>query len=127
MDTIGTRIALVRKKLNLTQREFSLKLGLARNTIAAYETNIREPLHAVIVSICREYNINEEWLLNGTGDIFVELLEEDEYFKAASELSKNKDEFAMRIVVEYWKLDKERKKMFKDFIYKIAEQSKNEE
>lgn len=75
---MNERIKLLRKKLELTQQEFADKLGIARNNIAGYETGKRSPSDAVVSLICREFNVNEDWLRNGVGDIFIEVPEDDE-------------------------------------------------
>ncbi len=72
------RIKLLRKELELTQEKFSERLGIKRNTIAKYETGINEPTNAVISLICREFNVNEQWLRTGEGEMFRVLPEEDE-------------------------------------------------
>lgn len=61
------RIKQIRKQSNLTQVEFGNKIGVKGNTVTGYETGLRTPSDAVIFSICREFNINEEWLRNGIG------------------------------------------------------------
>lgn len=65
------RIRTLRKELGLTQEKFAEKLSMKRNTIANYEIGRNEPIDAVIYLICREFNVNEEWLRHGTGEMFV--------------------------------------------------------
>ncbi len=64
------RIKQIRKDAGLTQEQFAQKIGVSRNTIATYETSDRTPIAAVILSICREFNVNELWLRTGAGDIY---------------------------------------------------------
>lgn len=71
------RIKEIRKHYKLTQTEFGERIGVKGNTITGYETGIRNPSDAVIVSICREFNVNEIWLKSGIGDPFVPLSRED--------------------------------------------------
>lgn len=77
------RIKELRKKLSLTQQEFADKLGIKRNTIANYEVGRNEPIDAIVSLICREFNVNENWLRNGVGSAFVEVstFSLDEYAK----------------------------------------------
>lgn len=65
------RIKELRKQLKLNQNEFAKKIGLAPNTITNYETGRRNPSDAIIFSICREFNVNKEWLCTGEGDMFI--------------------------------------------------------
>ncbi len=68
---IGDRIKLLRKKyLSLTQLEFGNRLGVSRDVIGNIEYNrlakpeAKEPL---IRLICKEFNVNEDWLRTGAG------------------------------------------------------------
>lgn len=64
------RIKKLRKSLDLTQREFAERIGSSQNVLANYESGRRNPSNAVINNICKEFNVNEEWLRNGTGEMF---------------------------------------------------------
>lgn len=67
---MNERLRKLRKTLDLTQQEFADKLGLKRNTVGQYEIGRNPPIDAVIISICREFNVNEEWLRDGVGEMF---------------------------------------------------------
>ena len=62
---LGERIKFLRKELNLNQTEFGKKINIKQGSIASYESGTRKPLDTVILSICREFNVREEWLRNG--------------------------------------------------------------
>ncbi len=64
------RLKKLRKILDLTQQEFAERIGSKRNTVAKYETAANTPSAAVVSLICREFNVREEWLRNGEGEIF---------------------------------------------------------
>ena len=66
----SARLKLLRNTLNLTQQEFADRIGCKRNTVAKYEIDSSAPSTAVVSLICREFNVNEEWLRFGTGNIF---------------------------------------------------------
>ena len=65
------RLKQLRKVLNLTQQEFADRLNVKRNTIANYETGRNKPVGSVFSLICKEFNVNEEWLKKGTGQMFI--------------------------------------------------------
>ena len=67
VKTLKDRIKQIRKDNDLTQQEFATRLGVSRSGVASYENGDREPINAVISLICREFDINEEWLRYGTG------------------------------------------------------------
>ena len=66
------RIKKLRKELNLTQNQFGEKIGVKGNTITNYETGLRTPTDTVINNICKTFNVNEHWLRDGTGEMFLE-------------------------------------------------------
>lgn len=70
METLGERLKKLRKILDLTQTEFASKIGSVQNSITGYESGRRNPSAPVISLICKEFNVNEEWLRDGTGEIF---------------------------------------------------------
>lgn len=72
------RIKQLRNTLGLTQEKFAERLGVKRNTIATYEIGRNEPIDAVISLMCREFNVNENWLRNGEGEMFKERSLSDE-------------------------------------------------
>lgn len=71
------RIRQLRKELGLNQTEFGCKIGVKQGTVAGYEIGTKNPMDAVVISICREFNVNEEWLRNGTGEMFKKRLPTD--------------------------------------------------
>lgn len=69
--TISERIKYLRKTLNLTQAEFANKIGLSRSNIANIEVSRIKVTDRTIKDICREFNVNEKWLCDEIGDIFI--------------------------------------------------------
>ena len=63
------RIREVRKALHMTQADFGAKIGVRGNTVTGYENGQRVPSDAVIVSICREFHVDEHWLRTGDGEM----------------------------------------------------------
>lgn len=54
----------------MTQTEFANRIGSMQNTITRYETNNRNPSASVIALICKEFDVREEWLRTGEGEMF---------------------------------------------------------
>jgi transcriptional regulator with XRE-family HTH domain len=68
--SINQRVKLVRKAMHITQREFSSLLSLSGGYIGGVEANLREVNGRLIKLIVSEFSVNEEWLINGTGEMF---------------------------------------------------------
>lgn len=111
------RIRIIRKELGLTQEKFAKRIGLARNSVASYEIGRREPTNAIIVSICKEFHINEEWLRTGNGEMYS--IQEDDYTKIAVDIDKN-DPKARKVIIDYWNLSPKDKELFWNFFEKFV-------
>ena len=68
---MNERIKQIRRELGLTQQEFADRIGLKQNSIALIESGKRNISDQAVLSICREYGINEEWLRTGKGEKMV--------------------------------------------------------
>lgn len=71
--TQGERVKEVRKSLDLTLEKFGERLGVTKVAISNIENGNRSLTDQMQKSICREFNISEDWLRDGTGDMFVDL------------------------------------------------------
>lgn len=71
------RIRKLQRILDLTQEKFAERIGIKRNTVATYESGRNEPVDSVVALICREFHVNEEWLRNGTGEMFAQDSEDE--------------------------------------------------
>lgn len=93
------RIKKIRKELDLTQQKFADRLGVQRNTIAMYEMGRTLPSDAIMRSICREFNVNEDWLRTGEGEMFIKLTRDEEMAKLTKKLlNEEEDSFKNRLI-----------------------------
>ena len=67
---IHERLRFLRKHLNLTTRAFGTKINMSGGAITNMEKGTRNITDRTIRDICREYNVNPDWLTNGTEPIF---------------------------------------------------------
>ena len=85
---MNERISLVRKEAGLTQEEFGAKVGgLSRNYIWMIEKGDRVPSDRTISDICREFDVNEEWLRTGAGEMFKPKSRNEELFEFATKVA----------------------------------------
>lgn len=67
---MNQRIKELRKSLKLTQSNFARKIGIGATAISKLEKGENTPSDQTILSICREFNVNEQWLRTGEGEMF---------------------------------------------------------
>lgn len=105
------RIKELRKHLGMNQTEFGDRIGVKQGTVAGYENGLRTPLDTVISSICREFNVNENWLRTGEGAMLRERSRNDELAAFFGDLLKSEPDFRHRLIsvlsrlsVDEWEL-----------------------
>lgn len=64
------RIIQIREYYDLSQEKFASRLGLSRNFINQVENGKKNLSDRSIADICREFNVNDDWLRNGKGKMF---------------------------------------------------------
>lgn len=93
------RIRILRKEvLKMSQEAFAERLGVSRSVIKNIELNaLARPDQKLSLYklICSEFNISEEWLLNGTGDMYAS--NEAEYSALIDLVMTGQNEFAKNI------------------------------
>lgn len=115
--TIGNRIKRIRQKLNINQKSFGEKLGITNSAICAIEAGRRNPSESVLLSIGREFNINEQWLRTGEGEMFIKTDD-----SLISELAKEyKLDSIDQFIVEFFvKCSPSERQKLKDFACALA-------
>lgn len=100
------RIKQLRSSLGLTQQKFADRLGLKRQTVAAYEIGNIEPSESTSLLICKEFGINKDWLITGKGEMYD--IPEDEVAAVVSDLLEEDNPFydlIIGIMKTYQQLD----------------------
>lgn len=112
---MNERIKEVREILKLTQEYFGEKIGIqSRSHISALEKGTRSLTNRIINDICREFNVNEEWLRFGTGEIFKEeAFSLDKYVK-----EKGATSFDIELIKIYLDMPNDLKNRLKDLFLK---------
>lgn len=67
---IHDRLKYLREELHLTTRAFGAAINMSGGAITNMEKGIRNITDRTIRDICREYNVNIEWLVHGIDPIF---------------------------------------------------------
>lgn len=96
---IYERIRELRKKhLKLSMEAFGKRLGVSLDVISNIENNrLSRPDQKLSLYklICSEFNVSEDWLLNGTGDMFAS--DKEEYSSLIDRVMDGENEFAKNI------------------------------
>lgn len=70
---MNERLKELRIHLGLSQVEFGTKIFLSQYQMSLIEKGKRNLTDRSINAICKEFDVNEEWLRTGEGEMFVDL------------------------------------------------------
>lgn len=121
---MGERLKQLRKELKMTQQEFADKLKINRGTLANYEIGKNTPIDAVIQSICREFDVNENWLRTGEGDMLRKRTRDEELTKFFGEVSFGNSDFKRRFISVLSRLDESEWELLEKMARELAEETK---
>lgn len=120
---MNDRVRELRKSLGLTLEKFGEYLGVTKVAISNIEKGNRNLTEQMFKAICNvNWNgkfVDEEWLRNGVGDMFIALPPEDEVGAIVSELIEDKKNPFYNMILEtmrtYMQLTPENKIVFTNF------------
>ncbi len=110
MDTINERIKYIRKDLKMSQKDFGEKIGLKPNSLSDIETEKNSVTEQTLKAVCREFNVSEQWLRKGKGEIYKFVQTE------IATIIGEKDPKAKQAIIDYWKLSESDKELFWKFM-----------
>lgn len=95
-----SRIKQIRGALGLNQTEFAKQLGLSQSTLAMIEVGKRNFSDKHIKIICSTFNINENWLRTGQGEMFSSSLYEKELIEVFDNLAPETQQYLIFMAKE---------------------------
>ena len=121
---MNERLRRLRKNLDLTQQDFGAKISVKGNTVAQWESGRNEPSDAAILLICREFNVNEEWLRTGTGEMFIEETPDEKFMRMAKAVAAGDtgaDRMIRKTLMCFYEMDDLGKETLMNFIQNLAD------
>lgn len=127
------RLKILRNTLGLTQEKFADRINIKRNTLANYEIGRNEPIDAVVSLICREFNVNEDWLRTGKGEMFKERSPSEEVGYFVEEILEYDGhgnpfyDMIIEMMKTYAELDEKSQTVIRDYFKKVSDGIHKEE
>ena len=86
MQEMKDRIISIRKESGLTQEEFGKELNLSQNYVWMLESGKRAPSARTIIDLCKKFQISEEWLRTGEGEMKAPMTKQAEIANITAQL-----------------------------------------
>lgn len=117
---MNERIKEVRKARGLSQDEFGRRLGVTRGAVTNIELNKVEPKPLFVDLICREFDVNEEWLRTEAGPMFVEKSRDEELAELFGKVLARDPDFQRRLLSAMPRLTEEQWAMLEEVAQRLA-------
>lgn len=104
---MNERVKQLREALGLSQEALGARVGVTRGSISRLESGTNNVTPAMIISLCREFNVNEEWLRNGTGEMFNDLSQDEELAYIVGQALPQADDFVKNTFIALGRLSQE--------------------
>ncbi len=103
---MNQRIKELRKTLGLTLERFGEALGVQKSAVSKWERGENSVPDQMFKSICREFDVNEEWLRTGEGKMFKELSRSEKIAVFLTDVLKDEDDsFRKQFIEAFSELD----------------------
>ena len=118
---MGERVRELRKTLRLSGEKFGEKIGLKKVAVSQIETGRNNLSEQNILAICREFNVNEDWLRYGMGEMFKDMSLDEEIISFIGDIQWDaSNTFKKRFISAVAKLNDEEWKVLEKIIVDMA-------
>lgn len=125
MGNMSERIAALMDSLGMTNTAFAARLNVSQSFVSRLASGAKIPSDRTIADICREFNVNEDWLRTGEGAMFLERSRDDELSAFFGDiLSGQPDDFRRRLIAALSRLSVDEWAMVEHVATKLAEDMK---
>ena len=100
MKEMNERISTIIEASGIKKTVFADRLNVSQAFVSQLCSGVKQPSDRTIADICREFNVNEDWLRTGEGEMFKPLSRSETIAKFAGELMKDEDDSFRRQLVE---------------------------
>lgn len=117
---MNRRIVQLRKDRGWTQEEFAEKMGISKNYVSLIENGKKVPSDRLVSDICREFNVNEDWIRYGKEP----KKPPDKLSTYLGQIKKGDEDFIKELIEVYMELDPDSKKALRTIADKMYEKWK---
>lgn len=128
METIAERISWLIVDKGYTKTAFAKKINVSQPFISQVVTGTASPSDRTIADICREYDVNEDWLRTGRGDPYIQLSRDEELAQFFGEVMKGEDpDFRRRLLSVMSRLTTDEWALLEQMAWKLVDELQQEQ
>ena len=99
MGFLNERINAIIREKGMTKTAFADRINVSQAFVSQICSGASQPSERTIADICREFNVNEEWLRTGKGEMFIEQTKDEQIAAFVGSILKDEDDsFKRRLI-----------------------------
>lgn len=123
MNSISDRISWCVKESGLTKTAFADKINVTQQYVSNLCLGKKIPSDRTIADICREYDVNEDWLRTGQGDPYIQLSRDEELAQFFGDVMKGEDpDFRRRLLSVMSRLTTDEWALLEQMAWKLVDE-----
>ena len=123
MQSIAERIMMIVERNGNNKSDFARRINVTPAYISKLSKNPDSvPSERTILDICREFKVNEEWLLTGQGEMFRKLSRSDEIAAFFGDVLSGEPDFRARFIAALSRLNADQWKLLEQIADNLIEE-----
>lgn len=123
MNSISDRISWCVKESGLTKTAFADRINVTQQYVSNLCLGKKIPSDRTIADICREFNVNENWLRTGQGDPYIQLSRDEELAQFFGDVMKGEDpDFRRRLLSVMSRLTTDEWALLEQMAWKLVDE-----
>lgn len=123
METMADRISKVIRDKEKTKTAFSDRINVSQAFVSQMCSGLKVPSDRTIADICREFNVNEDWLRTGRGDPYIQLSRDEELAQFFGDVMKGEDpDFRRRLLSVMSRLTTDEWALLEQMAWKLVDE-----
>ena len=124
MSVFSERLVLLRKEKGVSQTFAAKKLNISSPFVSELCSGVKIPSDRTITDICREFNVNEEWLRTGKGEMFIEQTPDEQIAAFVGDALKGSPDFKRRFLSVLSRMSPDEWRILESKVLELAEEIK---
>lgn len=122
MSDLNHRISQVIDTIGLKKTAFAEKLNVSQAFVSQMCSGVKQPSDRTIADICRTFDVNEEWLRTGEGDMFIQKTRDEQLSAFFGDVLSGQPDFRRRFISVLSRLNEVEWKLLEDMAEKLVDE-----
>lgn len=125
MNRLNERIDYLIKSLGMKKTAFAEKLNVSQAFVSQLCSGVKRPSERTTQDICTKFNVNEDWLRTGNGEMFIELTRDEQIENFVGNVLKSEeDSFKKKFISMLSALDESDWEVLQEMVELMQENKK---